>query len=123
MKGPRLSEADEQKFDRILTACQDHNLELLAELASSEGGLIEDHSRRIACKHPWPVINLYALTNFSSGPLLLGCEQSQGAWEQHWSTLQRHRDEEQVELDVNRSFVYYPESKRRDMSWRIGGFN
>jgi len=24
-------------------------------------------------------------------------------------TLSRHRDEDQVELDVNRSFVYYPD--------------
>lgn len=28
-----------------------------------------------------------------------------------WRDLPRHRDEDQVQLDVNRSFVYYPNSK------------
>ncbi|CZT19921.1 related to GTPase-activating protein gyp10 [Ramularia collo-cygni] len=84
---------DRHKVDRILKACRDRDLEVLAELASSEGGLVEDYCRRTA----WP--------------LLLGCPQSQGAWQQDWSTLERHRDEEQVELDVHRSFVYYPENE------------
>lgn len=57
-----------------------------------------------------------AFSNVRSGPLLLACEQSQGLWQPSWSTLERHRDEEQVELDVNRSFVYYPESKARCVS-------
>lgn len=28
-----------------------------------------------------------------------------------WRDLPRHRDEDQVKLDVNRSFIYYPTSK------------
>lgn len=27
-----------------------------------------------------------------------------------WNSLPRHRDEDQVQLDVDRSFVYYPNS-------------
>lgn len=41
------------------------------------------------------------------GPLLLGLgdtyEQSEG-----WRELPRHKDEDQVALDVNRAFIYYP---------------
>ena len=28
-----------------------------------------------------------------------------------WEELPRHRDEDQVQLDVNRAFVYYPDRK------------
>lgn len=28
----------------------------------------------------------------------------------NWQCLPRHRDEDQVQLDVNRSFIYYPSS-------------
>ena len=28
-----------------------------------------------------------------------------------WQSLPRHRDEDQVQLDVDRSFIYYPDSK------------
>lgn len=61
-----LSGADNQKFDRILKACDDHDLELLAELASSEGGLIEDGARRTACKFK-RIAALLALVNFYQG--------------------------------------------------------
>ena len=27
-----------------------------------------------------------------------------------WRSLPRHKDEDQVRLDVNRSFIYYPKS-------------
>jgi hypothetical protein len=27
---------------------------------------------------------------------------------QHWRDLPRHKDEDQVQLDVNRAFIYYP---------------
>ena len=30
-----------------------------------------------------------------------------------WHDLPRHKDEDQVELDVNRSFIYYPKSTPR----------
>lgn len=51
-----------------------------------------------------------------AGPILLGVSvsSSNGKINDHtssaddWKELAKHRDEEQVELDVNRSFVYYP---------------
>lgn len=44
------------------------------------------------------------------GPLLLGIPSNSliGESDSDWTALPRHRDEPQVELDVNRSFVYYP---------------
>lgn len=49
------------------------------------------------------------------GPLLIGSEpQSEERSETNpsasasWKELPRHRDEDQVQLDVNRAFVYYP---------------
>lgn len=48
--GQSLSEQDRQKIYRILEACTKHDIELLAELASSDGGLIDDETRRRACK-------------------------------------------------------------------------
>ena len=49
-----------------------------------------------------------------TGPILLGCEldsQSQPADNDSWRKLPRHQDEDQVQLDVNRSFIYYPRRK------------
>jgi hypothetical protein len=45
------------------------------------------------------------------GPILLGCEQPLSTADisgTSWKALPRHRDEDQVQLDVNRAFVYYP---------------
>lgn len=54
----------------------------------------------------------------TSGPILLGniTESSEdgektGLQSHLWRTLPRHRDEDQVRLDVDRSFIYYPNSK------------
>lgn len=46
------------------------------------------------------------------GPILLQSNRGR----QHdalttWKELPQHRDEDQVQLDVNRSFVYYPNGK------------
>lgn len=49
--------------------------------------------------------------DWRQGPILLGCSQRQGEEEVRWNSLPQHRDEDQVQLDVNRSFVYYPERK------------
>lgn len=46
------------------------------------------------------------------GPILLGYDAPKSAISpQPWRELPRHRDEDQVKLDVNRSFIYYPNSK------------
>lgn len=47
------------------------------------------------------------------GPILLAYDvKTMGEAEssQAWQDLPRHKDEDQVELDVNRSFIYYPKS-------------
>lgn len=50
------------------------------------------------------------------GPILLGYDKTKVLEEQfdqgedYWKTLPVHRDEEQVRLDVERAFVYYPKS-------------
>lgn len=51
----QLSSDDEAKISRILSACRDHDLEALCELACSEGGFIVDDVRRTACEQiiPW----------------------------------------------------------------------
>ncbi|KXT14209.1 hypothetical protein AC579_7552 [Pseudocercospora musae] len=85
-------ESDKAKVGRILAACRHRHLGALRELAASEHGLIDDELRRTA----WP--------------LLLGCNDQAASEHDDWTCLARHRDEEQVQLDVNRSFVYYPQS-------------
>lgn len=47
------------------------------------------------------------------GPILLGCKAPDSPAEQKqsnqdWRNLTRHADEDQVQLDVDRAFVYYP---------------
>lgn len=68
------------------------------------------------------------LSDLSLGPVLLGFDSvSEGCEgksevespardepkhrEEPWHELPRHRDEDQVRLDVDRSFVYYPNGK------------
>ncbi|KAK5116565.1 hypothetical protein LTR85_009190 [Meristemomyces frigidus] len=91
-----LSPVENDKVQRILRACRDRDLDQLRELVISEGGLIEDEVRRTA----WPI--------------LLGCDQNQHADTIDWRSLPEHGDEHQVELDVNRSFVYYPEDEAEE---------
>lgn len=46
------------------------------------------------------------------GPVLLGCpsKPNSAGTLRSWRDLPRHKDEDQVRLDVNRSFIYYPQS-------------
>lgn len=55
------SEQDKPKTARILEACSNRDIKGLAELASSERGLVDDQSRRRACKVPQPVNRLLRL--------------------------------------------------------------
>ncbi|RCI14101.1 hypothetical protein L249_8075 [Ophiocordyceps polyrhachis-furcata BCC 54312] len=83
----------EQKTKDILEACRWRDVAALASLAESWRGLLDDELRRIA----WPV--------------LLGVSSSDcrgDACGGDWSDLPCHRDEHQVQLDVDRSFIYYP---------------
>lgn len=57
-------------------------------------------------------LGLNAKSCCSPGPTLLGCNKEAQQKELDAlpdpDSLDRHREEDQVDLDVNRSFVYYP---------------
>ncbi|KAI8628269.1 rab-GTPase-TBC domain-containing protein [Xylariaceae sp. FL1651] len=99
------------KEARILDACEKRDINELRDIAITPGGFLSDDLRSRA----WPV--------------LLGLDRNNtpGSSKENpksWRQLPRHRDEEQVKLDVNRSFVYYPndnsqaqlEMKRSELS-------
>lgn len=105
------------KVDRILAACEDpHDLDHLIRLATSTDGLINDEVRKVACKSLAHLKGPYSLRlTATEGPLLLGYRSEESGptgFARSWRDLPRHKDEDQVELDVNRSFIYYPKSRR-----------
>ncbi|KIV97962.1 hypothetical protein PV10_01657 [Exophiala mesophila] len=93
--------ARHEKRSLIEEACQRADLAALAKLATSTGGLLTDDLRRRA----WPI--------------LLGYEhEKQGGKaptaSTAWKALPRHSDEDQVRLDVDRAFVYYPRDESEE---------
>ncbi|KAM0797303.1 TBC1 domain family member 20 [Usnea florida] len=85
------------QVNQILAAChKPHDVHLLIKLATSTGGLINDEVRKIA----WPVLLGYRSE-----------ESELTASARSWRELPIHKDEDQVELDVNRSFIYYPKNE------------
>ncbi|KAJ5526793.1 hypothetical protein N7513_010952 [Penicillium frequentans] len=83
--------ARSEKAEAIRQACRSRDTEALISHAVSEGGLLEDELRQEA----WPI--------------LLQCDKGiQNDDLKSSDELPPHTDEEQVQLDVNRSFVYYP---------------
>jgi TBC1 domain family member 20 len=105
-----------EKVERILLACREHDIDVLCDLATSCGGLVNDEIRRAACKliqnHPF----LPSRTNGSPGPILLGVGSTsasllEGDGEAPWTALPPYHDEEQVQKDVDRSFVNYPRTR------------
>ncbi|KAI1172717.1 rab-GTPase-TBC domain-containing protein [Nemania sp. FL0916] len=82
--------------NRILEASRDGDIDVLREIAISPGGFYSDNLRSKA----WP-----ALLGFNGEITSLN---SPGGLHDGWMRLPRHRDEDQVKLDVDRSFVYYP---------------
>ncbi|KAL4881250.1 rab-GTPase-TBC domain-containing protein [Aspergillus karnatakaensis] len=81
-----------RKSEEIRKACELYDIDALISHAASEGGFLRDELRRIA----WPL-------------LLQSHQNTQENTLSPVDDLPPHRDEEQVQLDVNRSFVYYPE--------------
>ncbi|KAI1272568.1 rab-GTPase-TBC domain-containing protein [Xylaria sp. FL0933] len=80
---------------RILEACKRKDIEELRTLAIAPGGFLSDQLRSQA----WPI-----LLGFDADVTSDSSSEISSSWEH----LPRHRDEEQVKLDVDRSFVYYP---------------
>ncbi|KAB8232229.1 hypothetical protein ETB97_001175 [Aspergillus alliaceus] len=85
-----------EKEDAIRRACEMRDLDALVSYATSEGGFIRDDIRQLA----WPIL------------LQSDRDPEVGAWED----LSPHADEDQVQLDVNRSFVYYPNCTDGELS-------
>ncbi|OCL13258.1 hypothetical protein AOQ84DRAFT_385531 [Glonium stellatum] len=90
---PPLSAAAAGKVTQIVQACRNDDLDTLIALAASSNGLVDDELRRTA----WPI--------------LLGSRDDPLDAKISWTSLPPHRDEDQVKLDVNRSFVYYPNNE------------
>ncbi|KAK8079607.1 GTPase-activating protein gyp10 [Apiospora hydei] len=100
------------KAQAILEACKGGDIQTLADLAVTDGGFLSDDLRR----HAWPIL---LGSSSSSGPTQhnetpttrkeSSSENEKEAGDQAWQELPRHRDEDQVSLDVNRSFIYYPD--------------
>ncbi|KAL1899095.1 GTPase-activating protein gyp8 [Sporothrix stenoceras] len=95
------------KKQGIRDACLQGDFARLKELAGSEGGFLTDELRQIA----WPVLlgipldsDGYVDIEAAAAATGISKEQDSNSWE----SLPPHRDEEQVQLDVNRAFVYYP---------------
>ncbi|ATY60290.1 GTPase-activating gyp10 [Cordyceps militaris] len=98
-----VDQAGQKKQDDIRTACAEGDIPALQQLAESEGGLLTDSLRQLA----WPILlGLPAPTVNASNEKLAESDDDDGRWKE----LPHHRDEDQVQLDVNRSFVYYPHS-------------
>ncbi|CAK7231949.1 GTPase-activating protein gyp8 [Sporothrix bragantina] len=95
------------KKQAIREACVQGDFARLKQLASSEGGFLTDELRQIA----WPV--LLGIPAGTDGGIDLEAASSAAGISpdediRAWESLPPHRDEEQVQLDVNRAFVYYP---------------
>ncbi|GAO15735.1 uncharacterized protein UV8b_00949 [Ustilaginoidea virens] len=97
--------AAQQKADAVLDACRWRDVSKLTRLAESSGGFLTDDLRRLA----WPILLGLSLDS-SSAEDAVG-EQDYSEASVAWTKLAPHRDEDQVQLDVNRSFIYYPNDK------------
>ncbi|OAA39865.1 RabGAP/TBC [Beauveria brongniartii RCEF 3172] len=100
------AEVDRQKQDAIRAACHDVDVSALQRLAESEGGFLTDSLRQLA----WPILLGLPAPRIDAAQdePLPESEHHVDSGSGSWKELPRHRDEDQVQLDVNRSFVYYP---------------
>ncbi|KAL8880393.1 MAG: hypothetical protein Q9198_002185 [Flavoplaca austrocitrina] len=98
--GEKLSALARPKSDHILDSCgEEPDIGALVRFATSPGGLVNDEVRGEVCL---------------PGPLLLGynpLKKAESTETAAWQHLPRHKDEDQVRLDVDRSFIYYPKSE------------
>ncbi|KAM0199618.1 hypothetical protein ACHAPI_003381 [Fusarium lateritium] len=90
------------KAEKILEACKWRDIGRLRALAEAHGGFLSDTLRRQA----WPVLLGLDVPSDEKEDIL----SAQDA-DDDWNQLPRHRDEDQVQLDVNRSFIYYPNNQ------------
>ncbi|KAL8859261.1 MAG: hypothetical protein Q9178_004199 [Gyalolechia marmorata] len=92
-----MSSAARIKSCSIQNVCgEEPDIGALVQFATSPNGFINDEVRRKA----WPLLLGYGpskKTNFTASA--------------RWQDLPRHKDEDQVRLDVDRSFIYYPKNQ------------
>ncbi|KAH8700453.1 putative TBC domain protein [Talaromyces proteolyticus] len=83
----------DEKRNGIESACRQRDIRALTAYATSPGGLLDDTFRKVA----WPILlgDNHQAEDLAAQPL-------------NWVDLPKHGDEDQVKLDVDRSFVYYP---------------
>ena len=106
------------KADEIEQACRERDLNRLIRLADTSGGLLEDRLRQMACMTTCHAYHALATLLISLlGPILLGCANDTNKdTTELWRNLPAHADEEQVQRDVDRAFVYYPNSEFRGIA-------
>ncbi|KAK4035370.1 rab-GTPase-TBC domain-containing protein [Parachaetomium inaequale] len=92
--------ANDEKKKVILEACGQGDLDALRALAESQGGFLTDNIRQQA----WPILLGLPPSHDKTESGSDGTPSSPS-----WESLPRHKDEDQVQLDVNRAFIYYPE--------------
>ncbi|CAZ86023.1 unnamed protein product [Tuber melanosporum] len=89
-----------EKVKAIKEACRAGNRKTVVELATSKDGLISDGIR----KEAWPFLLGYGTVPHGKSVPPTDIPEACPSWK----TLPPHRDEDQVKLDVDRSFIYYP---------------
>ncbi|KAI5466574.1 rab-GTPase-TBC domain-containing protein [Mariannaea sp. PMI_226] len=104
-----------QKREEILDACNWRDIGRLRSLAEGRGGLLSDALRRLAYQ-----THADKLRDASKGPSYLDSSFHPSddvpvpgdppVDTVNWRNLPHHRDEDQVQLDVHRSFVHYPKN-------------
>ncbi|KAL7274103.1 GTPase-activating protein gyp8 [Rhizina undulata] len=98
-----VTEEELKKIESINQACRAGDRAAVVELAISTDGLISDEARRTA----WPFLLGYNHQICNGEDDKNKCLiDPQGLLS--WENLPPHGDENQVQLDVNRSFIYYP---------------
>ena len=98
--GRKSDERHADKLAAIHQACDTIDYEALTALALSEHGFVNDEARRRA----WPLL----LGSNGDEPNPISDEKPEA-----WESLPEHSDEHQVQLDVERAFIYYPNSTIR----------
>ncbi|KAM0472868.1 hypothetical protein ACHAPX_008545 [Trichoderma viride] len=102
---PGPSPAVALKTSEILAACTWRDATRLRALAESEGGLLADTLRQVA----WPILlGLPPPTDEKESEITHSADPHAAPLDEDWKDFPRHNDEDQVQLDVNRSFVHYP---------------
>ncbi|KAF3918657.1 hypothetical protein AA313_de0205249 [Arthrobotrys entomopaga] len=106
------------KAETLLALCDAKERDGIAALALSKHGLVNDEIR----KRAWPLLLGYdpSVIKTELEDVKVKLQDDKVILKDYlgrvsYTELPPHRDEEQVELDVHRSFVYYPTGEQRDI--------